>query len=369
MRVYLKLFALILCVIIGNSSIANESQFVTTISPERHKEFLIERDLGKALLSWLADGNEPAEFECVKLVDSLMAVREPTVRSIFIQSQVANLRQKPKDAIAALEKAIEKYPNERAAVSSFPIRIVGRFWIGTIARHSGDFAKAQQTYKSILNEPNALDGNEILTMICNLYLAEIDSEHLKNNKEALIHLNEIGNIPRPKKEILSQYDFYRDWAQYKIDEISKGKAEAVKNLKAYQGSVSSPYVTATHLYLSGLVLEPLSGCFDTDKKANKIGETFYNRIFQSGKSSIDEEIIKFTLGYSFEHSGRYAEAEIYLSELFNKETFLSPSAEFFLAIVKKDQKNLDEANKIMDQVLKKYPGYESAVTLVRNSWK
>lgn len=62
----------------------------------------MQRDLGKAVMSWLADGNEPAALECDRLIDSLLAVREPTVRSYFLVAQVANLRQKPQDAITAL---------------------------------------------------------------------------------------------------------------------------------------------------------------------------------------------------------------------------------------------------------------------------
>jgi tetratricopeptide (TPR) repeat protein len=370
MRVYLKLFALILCVIIGNSSVANESQFVTTISPERQKEFLIERDLGKAVISWLADNNAPAALECDKLVDSLMAVREPTVRSYFIQSQVANLRQKPKDAISALEKAIEKYPNEMAPDMLIPVRIIGRSWIGTIARYSGDWTQAQQMYESILNEPNSFEDKDIISIISNLYLAEIYSRQFKNNKEALSKLNSSKNIPKSNGQRARLYDFYNIWSQYKLNEISFGKEQALQKIDPNNTEFFSYYMWIVYpRQLVGIVTSPLDSCCGSDRRKEEIARIIYDRILQSNISSIDESIVMFIYGFVYQQNKKYTEAEKYYSLLLNKETFLSPITGIYLAQCKMSQNKNDEANKIMDQVLKKYPGYESAVTLVRNSWK
>jgi tetratricopeptide (TPR) repeat protein len=370
MRVVIKLLVFVLCFVSSSVSMAGGTQNEITISPERQREFLIERDLGKAVMSWLADNNAPAALECDKLVDKLLAVREPTARTYFLEAQVANLRQNPKKTISALEKAIEKYPNEIAPNMTFPIRIIGRFWIGTIARHSGDWTQAQKMYESILNEPNSLEGKEIYSMVSNLYLAEIYSDQLKNNKEALSKLNSCKSIPKLSEQRAEQYDFYSTWSQYKLNEISQGNEQAIKKINPNTTEVFSNYMWIVyHLELVGIVASPLAGCCGSDRRKEEIGRTIYDRILQSGKSSIDESIVRFIYGFVYQQNKKYSDAEKYYSQLFNKETFLSPIAGIYLAQCKKIQNKTDDANNVLDQVIKKYPGYESAVTPVRKFWQ
>ena len=368
MQNYTKIFSFAICVFINVNCFADESQFVTTITPERQKEFLIERDLGKAAMSWLADNNELAALECDKFVDSLLAVREPTVRTYFLEAQVAYLRQNPKKAISALKKAIEKYPDEIAPNMSYPVRIVGRFWIATIARQSDDFAQAQKIYESILKELNSLEDKEILLMICNLYLAEMDLDHQKNKKDAISKLNSSNSIPRPSGQRANRYDFYRTWTQYNINEISFGKEQAAQQNIQNNTEVFNNYMWIVYqLELVGIVASPIAGCCGSDRRAEEIGKTFYERILQSSKSSIDDDIVRFICGFVYQQKKNYSEAEKHYSQLFNKDAFLSPVAGIYLAQCKKNQNDVGEAENVLKRVESKYPGYSSVVTQIRKS--
>lgn len=370
MIVYIKPIFLIICVLISFICFAgtNRSEFV--ISEQMKKEYIIKRALGKAVISWLADGNEPAALECDKLIDSLLAAGEPTVRSYFIAAQIANLRHKPKEAITALENALRKYPDERAPGLSFPVKIVAPLWIGTIARQTGDFTKAQKIYESILGDLDDLKGKETLTMICHLYLAEIESDYLQRNTDALKRLNVLERIPRPAdKNWADWHDMYRAWAKYKYNKISYGKEQAIQKLTAHKEASSTIARVVTQLKLCGIIASPLSGCCGNDKRAEVIGKTIFDRIIQSGKSSIDEDLVKLTYGYVYQQNKKYDEAEKYFLQIYNDNIFFSPVAGIYLAFTEKDQGKTKEADEILEQVKTKYPGYNSLVTKVRQSWK
>lgn len=59
----MKLLFSVICILISSGYLVGESQFKTVIPEQRQKEFKIEKALGKAVMSWLADGNEPAAHD------------------------------------------------------------------------------------------------------------------------------------------------------------------------------------------------------------------------------------------------------------------------------------------------------------------
>lgn len=367
MRVKRELILQVLCVLISSNFVISLGQSTSIISDQRTTEFNIEKDLGKAVMSWLADGNDLAAIECDRLANSLLVTEEPTVRAYFIAAQVANLREKPKKAISILEEVIIKYPNDKAPLMIYPVRIVGHFWIATIAKHSDDILRAQEEYESILSNLDDVKGKEILTIICNLYLAEIESDHHKKKTNALNRLKALDNIKSPEGTLAKWYDMYSAWAQYSSDQLSQGKNQAMQMLKPYTEANNAYTWIVTHLQLSGIVASPLAGCCGRDERAESIGKTIYDRIIQSGKSSIDDAIVRLIYGFVYQNNKNYVEAEKYYLQLYNKETFLSPVAGMSLARVKKAQNKNDEANQLLDQISEKYPGYGSIVSQARQS--
>jgi tetratricopeptide (TPR) repeat protein len=376
MRAHMKLLGIVICCLHTSSCLTSATQPSSILSGQT-QELIIERDLGKAVMSWLADGNEPAALECDKLVDSLLELDNPTARSYFIAAQVANLRKNPHKAILALEKAIEKYPNEEAPIGrKVPTKIVGRLWIANIARQSGDTEQAQGVYKTLLSTlisgTRTIEGAEdknSLIMTCQLYLAEIESEQHRNNQGALSHLKAIIEIEKPtalQSYRKASFDLRKSWAAYEMNRITRGRDEANSELSPVSEPVSAYLLAAQHLLLNGIAGEPLVG---SRKGMNIAMDRLIDRAIQNNYSRIDRDVARLGYGYDQCHKGNVEKAEGYFSSLFQDDSFFSPVAGVSLARVKKAQNNNDEANSVLDQVSKKYPGYASVVAQARQSWK
>jgi tetratricopeptide (TPR) repeat protein len=348
----------------------------------RKEERRIRQALGEAVISWLADANEAAGNECDRLADSLLSIKEPkpSVRAYFIAAQVAKLRGKHLKAIAILEEVINKHPDESAEVSTFPVRIVGRFWIGTIARQSGDIMKTKNVYEAILKDlenMSGLEGREGLIMICNLYLAETESEHLKNNSNALARFEAIERIKRPEGQWGIQYDMFKDWSVYQRDKISKGKKQAAQRLATNLEIIeTAPLLAANVMNFCGMTGEPLvSCCGGPGERSLMVLKTFIKQASESKTSKIDRDLAKLTYGV-IKHPGQEErqrqeekETEKHYSTLFDEDSYFSPMAGIYLASCKIEQGNIAEGNAILDKVKSKYPGYEPAVNKLKRPQK
>lgn len=354
------------------------------------KERKIQRALSEKLISWLSDANESAGVECDKLADSLLSLKEPGVSSYFVAAQIAWLREKSEKAIAILEDVINKYPDQMAPTMHVPVKIVGRFWIGTIARQAGDIAKAKNVYEIILKmleSPENIEGLDDkggVVMICNLYLAEIESLHLKRNDLALTRLEAIERVKKPDGQLGAGYDIYKGWAIYRRIEISKGKAQGTQQLIAYPEIMDAPLLAVSQLSISGITGDPLIGCCSgPDRQVDIVIDTFINRAVKKTISPIDWSLVTLMYGVGNQVEGQraqkenlhpeaenhYLEAEKYYSALFEEDSFFSPVAGIYLAKCKKEQRKTAEADNLLEQVKAKYPGYESAVTELKESWK
>jgi len=369
MRTYIKLIFAGLVIVAGSRFAAGTNQSGASNQETRLQKHRIKEALGKKVISWLSDANDSAAVECERLADSLLAQAEPDVWSYYIAAQVAYLRGKPDKAILILEDVISKHPDKKSAVMAFPVRIVARFWIATIAKQSGDITKAENAYKAILEKLKnlkGLRGKEGLTMICNLYLAEIESLHLKRNDRALAKLEAIERIKKPAGHWGIQYELYKGWAAYQHIRISKGRSQAAQELVSYPEHAL--LLVATQLKLVGIIAVPLAGCCGRDKRADLIGKTFFDRAIQSTTSSIDRSLVRLFYGYVYEANKNFGEAERHYSALFEGDSYFSPVAGLYLARCKKAQDKTIEADSILEQVRTKYPGYDSAVTEVKESW-
>ena len=287
-----------------------------------------------------------------------------------------------------MEDLVSKHPDKPAEVELLPVSIVARFWIGTIARHSGDMTKAKNIYETILTmlerseNIEGLEDKGGVMMTCNLYLAEIESLHLKRNDLALARLEAIRQVKKPEGQLGAGYDIYKDWAIYEHTKISKGRAQASQQLMWYPEMMSAPLLAATQLKSCGM-----SGVIDYYRpehiRAGIIGKTLLDRFRNNTISPIDWSLVTLVYGVGYQEEGRraqkeklhpeaekkYLEAEKYCSALYDDDSFFSPVAELYLAHCKKAQDKTAEAEGILEQVRTKYPGYESAVTELRESWK
>lgn len=374
-----------LVILAGTIFAADANQLYPANLEKGQQERKMHRDLCKTVISWLSDGKASEGIECDKLADSLLSLEEPSVKSYLIAAQVANLREKPKKAISILEGLISKHPDENAVVMNFPVRIVGRFWIATIAKQSADITKAHNAYKAILEELKNLEdlrGKEGLTMICNLYLAEIESKCLKRKDLALARLEAIKKIEKPAGHWGEQYEVYKHWAIYEHARISKGKDQAARKLITYPEFTISPLVAATQAKLCGISSKLFPDYPPSDKRSDVIGKALLDRVINSTVSSIDRSLVR--LIYAIVHQQRsqlaeakknypeaekeYTEAAKYYLALFEEDSFFSPLAGLCLAQVKRAQDKTAEADSILEQVKVKYPGYDSVVAKLKESW-
>jgi tetratricopeptide (TPR) repeat protein len=342
---------------------------------EGRQERKICRDLCKAVISWLSDANDSAAVECDRLADSLLDIEEPGIRSYFIAAQAARLRQKPEKAISILEEVIKKHPDETAPIGiHVPVKIVGHLWIAAIAKQSGDMAKAKNVYETILTmleSPKKIEGLEDkggLMMICNLYLAEIESLHLKRNDLALARLEAIERIKKPAGQLGAGYDIYKGWAAYQHTKMSKGRIQAAQHLIAHPEMISASLLALTQLDLCGLIGAPLNG-LGNDKRINVVAHTLVDQVVQNAISPIDMSLARLGYGFDQQYKGNLAKAEKYYSALLDEDTFFSPVAGIYLAIVKKAKGKTAEAEAILERVKTRYPGYKSVADKVKESWK
>jgi len=374
----MKLISVGLVILISNNivlgmirpSVEEEKEYVR----KGQEEWEIKRALSEKLFSWLSDANDLAGDECDRLVDSLLTLPETSIEAYFIAAQVAWLRNKPEKAICILEDAIRKYPDERDPMPS-PVRIVGRFWIGTIARYSGDMAKAKNVYETLLTiiaRPGYIEGLDDkggVMMICNLYLAEIESLHLKRNDRALPRLEAIERIKKPAGQLVVGYDIYKGWAQYQHTIISKGKAQATQQLIMYpEMDYDIMRVAECQLMLCG-ISGSLLAYYPLSDKRDVIERALFDRVIKSAVSPIDRSLARLVYGSAYQEKGHFAEAEKHYSALFEEDSFFSPVAGICLAQCKKAQDKTVEAERILERVKTRYPGYESAVTERKELWK
>lgn len=387
MKIYVKLISVGLMILIWGSFAFGVNQSRPANWDKERQERKICRDLCKTVVSWLIDGNDLAGAECDRLADSLLSLEEPSVKAYFIAAQVARLRQKPQKGIAILEEVILREPNEvlpQIAVN-IPVKIIGYFWIASIAKQSGDIATANKAYETILqnleNTKN-LEGKGALQITCNLYLAEIEFQHLKRKDLALARLEAIERVKKPVGPLGMGYGIYKGLARYHRTRISEGKARAGQQLVAHPEMTLAPLSAVSQLRLCGLSGAPLDSCA-SDKRINIVTNILVDRTVKSTASSLERSFVRLVYGFGYQGEGQraqkeelhpeaekyYLEAEKYYSALFEDDSFFSPVAGLYLGRCKKAQGKTAEAESVLEQVRAKYPGYDSAVVELKESWR
>ena len=360
-----------ICVSYGEQS---NSIDITNLQKGREERKLC-RDLCSQMISYLSDANETAGTNCDKLAESLLKLEEPSVNAYFVAAQAANLRGRPQDAIKILEAAIEKCPDEKAPIGILvPVKIVGRFWIATLEKRSGNITQAKMMYDSIITLLNSISKEEGaddqggLIMICYLYLAEIETNHIKDNKKALSYLKTIDQLEVPEEYIEAGYGIYKSWSQYLHNKLNGSKSFETQNFKL-SDMTSSVLLASTQLKLSGVTSLPLSSYCGRNKRAQIITTTIFDKNIQKVACPIENNLVRLVYGYVKNENGEYAEAQQHYSVLFENDSFFSPIAGVYLANCKYNEGNSDRANRIMEQVINKYPNAKYISEKIKQSWK
>jgi tetratricopeptide (TPR) repeat protein len=217
-----------------------------------------------------------------------------------------------------------------------------------------------------------------------LYLAEIDYFNLKRNDHAVTRLEAIERIKKPAGQLGAGYDIYKGWAAYLRTMISEGKAQARRQLLSYPEMMSANLMAGTHIHLTWMIGGPLSGCcVSHDKRENIVITTLLDRDIRDMTSPIDRELARLQYGFYHQEKGRFAaaneddrragehygEADKHYSAVFEEDSYFSPVAGIYMAQCKKTQGKTAEADGILEEVRTKYPGYDAAVTKLKESWK
>jgi tetratricopeptide (TPR) repeat protein len=338
---------------------------------KRQQEHRLREEIAKATVAWLHEHNEPARLEGDQLIDLLFQQDQFSIKSYFIAAQSAGLCENYRKAISILQDVIEKHPEEKAPGLDLPVKIVGRFWLATVAKQSGDIDKAKSVYELILTDMETLhmkQGKESIAMICNLYLAEIESEQ-QSNDIALARLRSVKQPKLPAQgEWVMLYNIYVDWAAYEIKKrVQKEKAAAA--LTGDRERMGPALMVAMHhLSLSGIDSLPLSDFILDEREGEILLDAVYNRAINDGASKIDKNLSRLVAGYEKQRARKYTEAEKYFFDLYKEYSYFSPIAGISLGKCKRMENKTAEADNILEQVRTKYPGYDSAVAELKKSW-
>lgn len=349
----------------------NKDKAKTINREKRLQAYKIEINIAKATVAWLQKQNKSDRLEATQQIDLLLEQDELGVKSSFVAAQAANLCGDSQKAISILEDVISKHPEDKAPDMNLPVKIMGRFWVATIAKQSNDIPKAKSNYDLILEEATGkIEGKEMLDTICNLYLSEIASEHLRKKNKALAKLEKAKQTKRPTPQDWAElYDFYSDWIGYEINKNTQGASEANKKLITDPKKMEMGYMAAMHqLSVVGLTDLPLSDYIQDDTSAILLSKIIEKTI-KSKASPIDKDMMQLIAGYLKERAKKYTEAEKYYSDLYKENSFFSPIAGIALARCMKANNKNAEADKILKELKTKYPGYSSVADKLKKNPK
>ncbi len=340
------------------------------------RELHILEELGDAAAAWVSKGEQSSKVEVDRLIDLLLAQPNPSVEAYFASAKIANLCGLPDKAISILEDVVAKHGSEDGAGFAEPINLVAYHWIGSIARHSGNTARAIRAYGTILQNSKNLEGiNQVGHEVpCKLYLAEIAVEKLKDKDLAMRTLDEvvrtIESIDKDKKT--EEWDLLLDWAKYQRSIIKDGKIRARQQLAGGDSKkMEMAFMTAvTQLASTDVLAEGSSALYmgDNENAGEILSAASIRRVTENGRSRIDTSLARLAAGGAYEME-KSTEAEKHYSALFEEDSYFSPMGGIGLARCKKARGKADEANEVLEQVETRYPGYGPAVQKLKKSWK
>jgi len=305
-------------------------------------------------------------------IDRIISQENVPLNIALASAEAAFLLGAPSKAISIMERATRQYPTEKPPVVIYPLSIIGKFWIGTFARHAGDATRAEAAYRDILSELKAkpeVKGASVLAAMCYLYLAEIETHFRNRPDKAVALLRELAALPRPKQRSYDKmFGMYLCWGQYLL--------RANGSLAHPDSSVPTvPEPPCQDWGYSPMIHGVLIGLCDAGGLAifcDNAGTPFFSRslqmVIESRASPIDACLAQFLLGYELERKKKPAMARKYYNKLFEGNSFFAPSGGIAMARCLKDEGKPEESKRALQEVARRFPAHKDLAERLQREW-
>lgn len=294
-------------------------------------------------------------------------------RNAFSAAEVANMLGDTARAIKILKRVVREQPEAKAPRMNLPVEILGKLWIGAYARRAGDTATAESMYKQVLerldtsNHPGVRKMPNSMRAMCWLYLAEIETATRKRPDKAKTFLRQILESSAPKNSQDAQLlDFYKRWAQHDLDALLQADGKKVASTKQQEVHEGLDLVASvSQLCLSGLGdASDLASAYP--RGGLKLYEESLRKALPLQTSPVDKSMAQYTLGYSLQKRGKFAEADDLFTDLFDSKSPLAPNGGIALARCQMKQGKIEEAKQTLQKVASKFESRKEYVDKLLN---
>lgn len=306
-------------------------------------------------------------------IDQLMSQEHVPLEAALASAEAAFLLDAPSKAIAIMERVLREHPFQKMPGVQFPVIVVGNFWIGTFARHSGDASRAEAAYRDVLSALKThpeIKGASVLAAISYLYLSEIETHVRARPENAIALLKSLAALSHPKDEQGNAvFRVYLQWGQFVSAVLEARDGSATTTL----GPIQPPYgdwsfVPDLHSLLVGLgdpaELQRQSGT----RSPTSFFRCSLEKVLESRASPIDMSIAQAVLGHEYERQKDLAMACKYYQGLFTSSSFFAPRGGIALAQCWKDDNKPDEGRRVLDELVRRFPKYKDMAKRIADDW-
>jgi tetratricopeptide (TPR) repeat protein len=349
--------------------------------PER-SAWAVREDLGAAAAAWVRKPDAVTKAKVEEMVALVVGMKDGDAETLFLAAKVADLCGDPAKAVSILETIIDRHGGEVGPRPVAPTATIAQTWIGYIASHSGDVARATKAFEEVTKASAGDPKTSGLALQAQLNLAEIALEQLKDKELTLARLDKAAAIAasmpgapgggEDKKLATELIDYQRA-------AIKEGARQAGRRLRCED--------PRKRLGAAGMMsmLTGEGALTWADFRGSECMTLFsasLQQVIQNHKSPLNRHLARIALAVSHEHEAYHweredparherelSEAVAQLSALLEEDCFFSPIAGLQLGHLKEAKGKKDEANAVLEKVRTMYPGYGPAVDEVKKSWE
>jgi tetratricopeptide (TPR) repeat protein len=265
-----------------------------------------------------------------------------------------------------------------------PTATIAQTWIGYIASHSGDVARATKAFEEVTKTSGGNPETAWFPIQAQLNLAEIALEQLKDKELALSRLDKAaamaastsGALDGEGKKIVM---LVQEWIDYQRAAIKEGARQAGLRLRCEDPRKQLGAAAMMSMCMGGEVALIWSRSLSEERT---IWPASLQRVIQNRKSPLNRQLARLLAALDHEHAAEsferedpvaqereLSEAVAQLKALSEEDCFFSPIAGLRLGQLKEAKGKKDEANTALEKVRTMYPGYGAAVEAVKKSWE
>jgi len=343
---------------------------------------IVRKDLGAAAAAWARKPDAATKAKVEEMVDSVVGMKDADAETLFGAAQVAALCGDSAKAVSILETIIDRHGAEVGLRWVVPTATIAQTWIGYIASHSGDVARATKAFEEVTKTSGGNPETAWFPIQAQLNLAEIALEQLKDKELALSRLDKAAAMAastsgapgggEDKKLVLELIDYQRA-------AIKEGARQAGLRLRCEDPGKQLGTATMVSMCMGEVALiwsqSPLS-------EERTVWSASLQRVIQNRKSPLNRQLARLLAAMGHEHAAKsferedpaahereLSEAVAQLKALSEEDCFFSPIAGLRLGQLKEAKGKKDEANTALEKVRTMYPGYGAAVEAVKKSWE